>query len=62
MRPQNVLVGPSGPVLLDWDNAGPVSAARELARAVPVWAGGNDFRADSARQLVRGYLDAGGPR
>ncbi|MEE1758462.1 phosphotransferase enzyme family protein [Streptomyces sp. SP18BB07] len=61
MRPQNVLVGPSGPSLLDWDNAGPVSAARELARAVHVWAGGNDFRADDARRLVRGYLDAGGP-
>ncbi|MDX3641606.1 phosphotransferase enzyme family protein [Streptomyces sp. MB09-02B] len=61
MRPPNVLVGPSGPALLDWDNAGPVSAARELARAVHVWAGGNDFRADAARRLVRGYLDAGGP-
>ncbi|QFQ99627.1 aminoglycoside phosphotransferase family protein [Streptomyces phaeolivaceus] len=61
MRPQNVLVGPAGPALLDWDNAGPVSAGRELARAVHVWAGGNDFRADSARRLVRGYVDAGGP-
>ncbi|MFE7838466.1 phosphotransferase enzyme family protein [Streptomyces sp. NPDC057474] len=60
MRPQNVLVGRSGPALLDWDNAGPVSAERELARAVYVWAGGNDFCADSARRLVRGYLDAGG--
>ncbi|MFM9699024.1 phosphotransferase enzyme family protein [Streptomyces europaeiscabiei] len=60
MRPQNVLVGRSGPVLLDWDNAGPVSAERELARAVHVWAGGDDFCADSARRLVRGYLDAGG--
>ncbi|KOU75588.1 phosphotransferase [Streptomyces sp. MMG1533] len=61
MQPQNVLVGPAGPVLLDWDNAGPVSAERELARAVYVWAGGNDFRADSARRLARAYLDAGGP-
>ncbi|MDX3521794.1 phosphotransferase [Streptomyces scabiei] len=60
MRPQNVLVGRSGPVLLDWDNAGPVSAERELARAVHVWAGGDDFCADSARRLVRGYRDAGG--
>lgn len=33
MRPQNVLVGPDGPVMLVWDNAGPVSAERELARA-----------------------------
>lgn len=60
MRPQNVLVGHTGPALLDWDNAGPVSAERELARAVHVWAGGNDFCADSARRLVRGYVGAGG--
>ncbi|MEU0941462.1 aminoglycoside phosphotransferase family protein [Streptomyces canus] len=60
MRPQNVLVGPDGPVLLDWDNAGPVSAERELARAVHVWSGGNRFDADAARRLVRAYRDAGG--
>ncbi|WP_217240278.1 phosphotransferase enzyme family protein [Streptomyces sp. AC555_RSS877] len=61
MRPQNVLVGAAGPVLLDWDNAGVISAERELARAVYVWAGGNDFHAASARRLVRAYRDAGGP-
>lgn len=61
MQPQNVLVGPAGPVLLDWDNAGVISAERELARAVYVWAGGNDFHADSARRLVRAYAEAGGP-
>ncbi|WP_371578005.1 phosphotransferase enzyme family protein [Streptomyces sp. NBC_01314] len=60
MRPQNVLVDRSGPVLLDWDNAGPVSAERELAHAVHVWAGADDFSAESARRLVRGYVDAGG--
>lgn len=61
MQPQNVLIGPAGPVLLDWDNAGPISAERELARAVYVWSGGNRFRADSARRLVRAYVEAGGP-
>lgn len=61
MQPQNVLVGPAGPTLVDWDNAGPVAADRELARAVYFWAGGNDFSADSARLLVRAYRDAGGP-
>ncbi|MER5210455.1 phosphotransferase [Streptomyces sp. NPDC002838] len=61
MQPQNVLVGPAGPVLLDWDNAGSISAERELARAVYVWAGGNRFHADSARRLMRAYRDAGGP-
>lgn len=60
LRPQNVLVGPAGPVLLDWDNAGPVSAERELARALYVWSGGNRFDAEAARRLVRAYRDAGG--
>lgn len=61
MQPQNVLVGPAGPTLVDWDNAGPVAADRELARAVYFWAGRNDFSAASARLLVRAYRDAGGP-
>ncbi|MFD5401434.1 phosphotransferase [Streptomyces griseorubiginosus] len=60
LRPQNVLVGAGGPVLLDWDNAGAVSAERELARALYVWCGGNDFDAEAARRLVRPYRDAGG--
>ncbi|WP_328752608.1 phosphotransferase [Streptomyces sp. NBC_00285] len=61
MRPQNVLIGHDGPVLLDWDNTGPVSAERELARAVYVWSGGNRFDDASARRLLRAYRDAGGP-
>ncbi|MBR8639049.1 phosphotransferase [Streptomyces tuirus] len=60
LQPQNVLVGPDGPVLLDWDNAGPVSAEREFARAVFVWSGGNDVNTDVARRLARAYRDAGG--
>ncbi|MFI2206819.1 phosphotransferase enzyme family protein [Streptomyces sp. NPDC020192] len=60
LQPQNVLVGPDGPVLLDWDNAGPVSAERELARAVYVWAGRNQVNTDSARRLARAYRSAGG--
>ncbi|AVV44404.1 phosphotransferase [Streptomyces sp. P3] len=60
VQPQNVLVGPHGPVLLDWDNAGPTSAGRELAQAVFVWSGGNHFDAGSARRLVRAYREAGG--
>jgi hypothetical protein len=61
LQPQNVLVGVNGPVLLDWDNAGPVSAERELARAVYVWAGHNHTDLDSARRFVRSYRSAGGP-
>ncbi|MEU9455485.1 phosphotransferase [Streptomyces sp. NPDC048277] len=61
LQPQNVLVGAAGPVLLDWDNAGPASAERELARALFVWAGGNDVDAEAARRLIRAYRQAGGP-
>ncbi|WP_330309598.1 MULTISPECIES: phosphotransferase [unclassified Streptomyces] len=60
LQPQNVLVGPAGPVLLDWDNAGSTSAERELARAIYVWSGGNQFNADSARRSAHAYVDAGG--
>jgi hypothetical protein len=60
LQPQNVLVGPDGPVLLDWDNAGSTSAERELARAVYVWSGGNQVNIDSARRLARAYRSAGG--
>lgn len=60
LQPQNVLVGPAGPTLLDWENAGPIAAERELAQALYVWAGRDDFTAGSARRLVRAYVDAGG--
>ncbi|MEU6916140.1 aminoglycoside phosphotransferase family protein [Streptomyces olindensis] len=61
LQPQNVLVGPDGPVLLDWDNAGPVAAEREFARALYVWSGGDEVNVDAARRLARAYRDAGGP-
>lgn len=61
VQPQNVLVGPAGPLLLDWDNTGPIAPERELAHAVYMWAGRNHFHADSARRLVRAYVAAGGP-
>jgi aminoglycoside phosphotransferase (APT) family kinase protein len=60
LQPQNVLVGPDGPVLLDWDNAGPIPAEREFARAVHVWSGRNEVDIASARHLARAYRDAGG--
>ncbi|MFD5478691.1 phosphotransferase enzyme family protein [Streptomyces hawaiiensis] len=60
LQPQNVLIGPDGPVLLDWDNAGVVSAEREFARAVHVWSGGNEMDIASARRLARAYREAGG--
>ncbi|MEU6198837.1 aminoglycoside phosphotransferase family protein [Streptomyces sp. NPDC047061] len=61
LQPQNVLVGPAGPVLLDWDNAGPTSAERELAQALFVWSGGNHGDPAAARRLVHAYRQAGGP-
>ncbi|MER5385129.1 aminoglycoside phosphotransferase family protein [Streptomyces sp. NPDC002688] len=60
LQPQNVLVGPDGPVLLDWDNAGPVSAERELARALYIWSGHGRASGDSVRRLARAYRKAGG--
>jgi hypothetical protein len=60
LQPQNVLVGPAGPVLLDWDNAGPISAEREFARAVYVWSGRNEADIAAARRLARAYRGAGG--
>ncbi|MBO4256982.1 phosphotransferase enzyme family protein [Streptomyces griseorubiginosus] len=61
VQPQNVLVGRDGPVLIDWDNAGPTTPARELASVVFAWSGRNRPNPDAARHLVRAYVAAGGP-
>jgi hypothetical protein len=60
LQPQNVLVTPAGPVLLDWDNAGSASAERELARALFVWSGGNEGRVEAGVRVARAYRSAGG--
>ena len=60
LQPQNVLVGPDGPVLLDWDNAGSASAERELARALFVWSGGNEGNVEAGVRVARAYRGAGG--
>ncbi|MFJ9248353.1 phosphotransferase enzyme family protein [Streptomyces sp. NPDC101776] len=60
LQPQNVLVGPAGPVLLDWDNAGSASAERELARALFVWSCGNEGRVEAGVRVARAYRNAGG--
>ncbi|WP_416971441.1 phosphotransferase enzyme family protein [Streptomyces sp. 4F14] len=61
LQPQNVLVGPAGPVLLDWDNAGPIAAEQELARALFLWSGANEPDTGRTRRIVRAYRAAGGP-
>jgi aminoglycoside phosphotransferase (APT) family kinase protein len=60
LQPQNVLVGPDGPVLLDWDNAGSACAERESARALFVWSGGNEGDVEAGARVARAYRDAGG--
>ncbi|MFD8231816.1 phosphotransferase enzyme family protein [Streptomyces sp. NPDC059696] len=60
LQPQNVLIGPDGPVLLDWDNAGSVAVEREFAGALHVWSGGNEVDIPAARLLARAYREAGG--
>lgn len=60
LQPQNVLVGPDGPVLLDWDNAGSASAERELARALFAWSGGNEGNVEAGVRVARAYRSAGG--
>jgi hypothetical protein len=60
LQPQNVLVAPAGPVLLDWDNAGSAAAERELARALFVWSGGNAGEVEAGVRVARAYRSAGG--
>ncbi|MFI1735830.1 phosphotransferase enzyme family protein [Streptomyces acidicola] len=61
VQPQNVLIGASGPVLLDWDDTGPTTAERELAGVLYVWAGRNQLRIDFAQRLLGSYQESGGP-
>lgn len=54
----NLRAGSAGPVVLDWDAAGPADPSHELALVVLEFACGED---DRARTLVSAYVDAGGP-
>jgi len=63
LHPDNVLVDGSGElVLLDWDDAGPASPGRELARLLDEWHV-HDGRPNAAavRRTVAAYQAAGGP-
>lgn len=53
----NLRPGPDGPVVIDWDNCGPASAAGELTMVLM------DFGTTPARvaALYRAYLEADGP-
>ncbi|SEG87800.1 Ser/Thr protein kinase RdoA involved in Cpx stress response, MazF antagonist [Nonomuraea solani] len=59
LHPDNVLAGPGGElVVVDWDNVGPATPARELASAMFDWFGGDP---DAMRGLYDAYVDEGGP-
>ena len=63
LHPDNVLVDGSGElVLLDWDDAGPASSGRELARLLADWHV-HDGKPDAAavRRTLAAYQAAGGP-
>jgi Ser/Thr protein kinase RdoA (MazF antagonist) len=63
LHPDNVLVDGSGElVLLDWDDAGPASPGRELARLLADWHV-HDGKPDAAavRRTLAAYQAAGGP-
>jgi Ser/Thr protein kinase RdoA (MazF antagonist) len=59
---QNVLVEPGGRfVLLDWDDAGPMTPNRSLAGALDCWhVRGAEVDADGIRETMRAYRAAGG--
>ncbi len=58
----NVVLTATGPVLVDWDGAGPWSPAEELATAAVEWAGGIVGAVDEGAlaAVVAGYRRAGG--
>ncbi|MFC4564595.1 aminoglycoside phosphotransferase family protein [Nocardiopsis mangrovi] len=56
-EPYNVLIGPAGPVLIDWESVCYDSATMEAGRAALAF-GGSDPRRVAA--ILRGYREAGG--
>ena len=63
LHPDNVLVDGSGElVLLDWDDAGPASPGRELARLLADWhVQDSTPNASAVRRTLAAYQAAGGP-
>lgn len=57
LGPWNVLKTASGPVLIDWDSAGPTTASAELGRAVAAFGRDDAIR---MRLLIEAYQEAGG--
>lgn len=63
LHPENVLTDPTGVmVVVDWDNLGPATPARELARALFDWYCDSTItNLDAARDMYRAYVREGGP-
>lgn len=63
LHPENVLADPSGAlVVVDWDNLGPASPGRELARALFDWyCDGPAFDLEAMRDMYQAYVGEGGP-
>ena len=62
LHPENVLADPDGePVVVDWDDLGPATADRELARALFDWFCDGEPDFDAMRGLYQAYVEAGGP-
>jgi hypothetical protein len=62
LSPKNALRSATGLVVVDWDTAGPWTAAEEAASAAFEWAGAMSGppRRDVVRAFAAGYRDAGG--
>jgi hypothetical protein len=63
LHPENVLAAPDGTlVVVDWDNLGPATPQRELARLLFDWyCDGPALDLDAMRALYAAYIREGGP-
>jgi len=61
LHPDNVLAGPAGAVVVDWDNLGPAEPAREIAQALFDWFSDGDTDGDAMGEMYRTYVLHGGP-
>jgi Ser/Thr protein kinase RdoA (MazF antagonist) len=62
LHPENILADPSGTlVVVDWDNLGPATPERELARLLFDWYCDGEPDLDAMRSLYAAYVRSGGP-
>jgi Ser/Thr protein kinase RdoA (MazF antagonist) len=63
LHPENVLADPAGAlVVIDWDDLGPATPARELARALFDWfVDRSTTDLDAVRRMYEAYVAGGGP-